>query len=382
MSGAFKRFVLPAAIFQIVVVGPGFSTGREVVEYAGQLGALGIWTIVVLLVGFAVLCTIAYELARILRVYNYREYVRKLKGPLWPLFDLIWIVFMIVVTGIVTSAVGEVLSGSFHVPYLLAVIGVLVAIGIVLFSGRSILEGFDLLGSILFSVGIIVLAIFVLVRRWDEAAGVIASGDVSQSPSPTVAAALVSGLVYVGYNIPSVVPVLFCLDRQQKRRETITAGILSGVFVTIPFVLTYLAVQSFYDEGVTEAPIPWLVMLERTGGIGLSLLFAVVLVYAVVDTSAAMIRAFLDRVDSALAGLGRRGLTPRARTVWIVGVLVLAFVLSRIGIIALVSQGYTYLAYAFLIVFVLPLVTRGVYLILTARPQSSEEPDEAASRGG
>jgi len=42
------------------------------------------------------------------------------------------------------------------------------------------------------------------------------------------------------------------------------------------------------------------------------------------------------------------------------------------GVIGLVAQGYTLLAYGFLLVFVLPLVTRGAYLIW--RSGSSAQP--------
>jgi uncharacterized membrane protein YkvI len=370
-----RAVLLPAAIFQIVEVGPGFSTGREVVEYAGQFGALGAWTLLVIFVGFAVLCAIGYELARVLGKHNYREYVRALLGPLWPLFDVMWIALTILVTGIVTSGVGEVLSGTFGIPYLLAVIGVLVLVGLVLLCGRRLMERFDVLGSLLFSAGISAFAIFVLVRRWHEVERLFSDNDTSLAASPSLGAALFSGLVYVGYNISAVIPVLFCLDRQTKRTEAVLSGVFSSVLVVIPFTLTYLALASFYENSVIEAPIPWLVMFERAGGGALAVVFAVVFVYAVIDTSAANIHAFLERVNSALTEAGRNVLTLPKRGAWSVAILAASFFLSQVGIVALVAKGYTYFSYAFLLIFVLPLLTRGIYLIAAG-------PRVARSRGG
>lgn len=358
-----RTILLPAAIFQIVLVGPGFSTGREVVEYAGQFGALGAWTLLVVFVGFAVLCAIGFELARVLRKHNYREYVRALLGPLWPLFDVLWIAFTILVTGIVTSGVGEVLSETFGIPYLVAVIGVLVLVGLVLLSGRRLMERFEVVGSLLFSVGISAFAIFVLVRRWHEVERLFSTGDTSLAESPSLGAALFSGLVYVGYNISAIIPVLFCLDRQTNRTETVLSGVLSSVLVVIPFALTYLALASFYQKGVIEAPIPWLAMFGGVGGGGFAVLFALVFVYAVIDTSAANIHAFLERVNSALTEAGRNVLTLPERGAWSVAILAASFLLSQVGIVTLVAKGYTYFSYAFLLIFVLPLLTRGLYLI-------------------
>lgn len=365
-SGWFGRIILPAAIFQIVVVGPGFSTGREVVEYAGQFGALGVWSLLVVLIGFAVLCVIGYELARVMRAYDYRQYIRHLIGPAWPLFDVLWVIFILVIVGLVTAAVGTVLESTFGIPALLATIGVLVVVAVVLFFERTMIEGFELVGSILFSAGISIFAIVVLTQRWDEVGRVFATGDVSAAESATVGAALWSGVLYVAYNIPVMVAVLFCLDRQTRRADTVSSGIISAVLVVVPFALTYLALLAFYTQGISDEAIPWLVMFDAVGGTGLAVLFALVFTYAVVDTSVAIVHAFLHRIDSALGDVGRGELPRLQRRAVVLGVLVAAFVLSQFGVIALVAQGYTYLAYGFLLVFVLPLIVRGVYLIWEA----------------
>jgi uncharacterized membrane protein YkvI len=103
-----------------------------------------------------------------------------------------------------------------------------------------------------------------------------------------------------------------------------------------------------------------------------------VLTYAVIDTSTSMIHAFLDRVNDARDEAGRPhlGIGPRAAVVVIA--LGAAFVLSQFGVIELVAQGYTLLAYGFLIVFVLPLATRGLYLIATRGNRSEPAPEAAA----
>ena len=58
--------------------------------------------------------------------------------------------------------------------------------------------------------------------------------------------------------------------------------------------------------------------------------------------------------------MGVSVLTPRAAGLISVGLLASAAMLSQLGIIALVAQGYTLMAYGFLALFALPLLTVGV----------------------
>ena len=39
-EGGFGKFVLPGIILQSVMIGGGYATGREIVEYGGKFGAL------------------------------------------------------------------------------------------------------------------------------------------------------------------------------------------------------------------------------------------------------------------------------------------------------------------------------------------------------
>lgn len=377
LDGPFGSIVLPAAIFQIVLVGPGFSTGREVVEFAGRFGADGVWSVGVIAIGFAILCTLAFEVARIVRAFNYREYIRHLIGPAWPAFDALWIVFTLLITGLVTSAIGTVLADTFGIPPLVGTVGVLLVVAGILLAGRSTIEGFDLVGSILFTVGICCFSIVVLGQRWDEVGRVLGGGAGGPSGGSDVGGAVWAGVLYVAYNIPTMVPVLFCLDRQRHRSEVVASGLLASVLVTVPFALTFLALLGFSAQGIADAPIPWLVMFEAVGGQVLTVFFAIVLTYAVIDTTTSMVHAFLDRIDDALEEAGRPHLTARPRTLVVLGMLVAAFGLSQLGVIALVAQGYTLLAYGFLLVFVLPLVTRGLYLVVTAPRRMSASPSPA-----
>ncbi|MYH09963.1 MAG: hypothetical protein F4012_05990 [Gemmatimonadales bacterium] len=73
-----------------------------------------------------------------------------------------------------------------------------------------------------------------------------------------------------------------------------------------------------------------------------------------------MIHAFNERVAGVFAAR-RAHMPPALRLVVAVLLLILASLLSRFGIIDLIATGYGALSWAFLFIFVLPLLTIGMY---------------------
>ena len=97
----FQRILLPAIILQSVLIGGGYSTGREVVEYAGKHGSVGWISVVIIFLGFSLLSIMSFELARVFRVYDYKNWIRQLIGRLWPLFDLLVVVMALLVLAVI-----------------------------------------------------------------------------------------------------------------------------------------------------------------------------------------------------------------------------------------------------------------------------------------
>ena len=92
-----QQVVLPGVIFQSVLIGGAYATGREIVEYGGQYGSGGLWSLIAIGFGFSVVTAVCYEFARVTRCFDYRSLVRELIGPAWPLFDLLYVTMVIVV---------------------------------------------------------------------------------------------------------------------------------------------------------------------------------------------------------------------------------------------------------------------------------------------
>ena len=71
-ASCFQRLWLPGFLLQSVIIGGGYATGRELVEFflvAGPLG--GLLGMLVATIAFSVITALCFELARQTKSYNY-----------------------------------------------------------------------------------------------------------------------------------------------------------------------------------------------------------------------------------------------------------------------------------------------------------------------
>jgi uncharacterized membrane protein YkvI len=371
IQGPFGRLVLPALVLQSVLIGGGYSTGREIVTYGAKYGAAGWISVVAIWVGFTLMAVLSFEIARLFEAYDYKNLIKQLIWKGWPLFDLLFLVMAVLVIAIMASAAGNILEQTVGIPYLVGISLVIGFVAILTYFGASLIEEFKTFGSLVLYFGYIVFGLVVLSQVWGDVTATFAVGDTSYVTDASLATSFRSGILYVGYNLVVFPAVFFVLYRQESRRDTIASGVIAGVLMTLPFLLTYLALMGFYpSKSVMSAEVPWLPMLRKTGQHWIILLFGLVVGWTLVETSVGLIHALIDRIDENIQDVTmgpldqKEGLTRLQSGVLGGGILFGALLLSRVGIITLVAQGYTIMAYLFIGLFAVPLLTVGVYRIL------------------
>jgi uncharacterized membrane protein YkvI len=296
-------------------------------------------------------------------------------------FDLLQLAMMLLVLAVMAAAMGSVLRTTLGVPYAAGLFATFVAVALLAWKGTQWIERFKTLGT--FLLWAVYTAFTLLVVTADpgaspapaetSAAAAAATGSVVLHA--TTLAVLVSAIQYVGYNLSAFPPVLFCLHRQTTRRQTFTSGLLAGVAMTFPFALTFLAMMRFWpDPAIFGAEVPWLPLLERAsagrGGPALwTAVFGLVAGWTLLDTAVGNAHALVDRVEQNLGDLPRRlrprsgSFSPAQRAFFATAVLGVATLLARFGIIDLVARGYGVLAWGFIVLLALPLLTVGVWRI-------------------
>ncbi|HUP24058.1 MAG TPA: hypothetical protein VNB06_14085 [Thermoanaerobaculia bacterium] len=361
-------------IAQSNIIGGGYATGREVVQYAARFGPAGWLAVVVIALGFSVLCALAFELARLGKAYDYKKWIRLLIGPLWPAFDVVLVVMLLLIIAVMTAAIGSVLQRTVGLPYAIGLVIAFVFVGFLTWKGTSFIERFKSIGSAGLYLAYVAYAILVLTRTPQSAPPV-------DAPVPGGGEVLVSAIQYVGYNLGVIPVVLFCLHRQSRPSQTYGSGLIAGVAMTIPFALTFACMMRFWpDERVFGAEVPWLFMLETAAGDAAPVwlwIFGVVAGWTLLETAVGGIHALVDRIEHNLDDLPRiwrpasGRLAPMQRAILSVAVLAIATGLATFGIIDLVAKGYGLLAWGYIMLLAVPLLTVGVWRIAALSGRSA-----------
>jgi len=116
----YKKYLLPGFIAQSVVVAGGYGTGRELVEYFVNYGPTGglMGMFFVTIVLWALVFAVSYEFARSFKAYDYRSFFKALLGPGWILYEICYIVLLLIVLGVVAATSGAIFLESFGLPFM------------------------------------------------------------------------------------------------------------------------------------------------------------------------------------------------------------------------------------------------------------------------
>ena len=140
----FRRYLLPGFVFQSVIIGGGYGTGRELVEFFLQYGALGglLGMVLITTVRWSVFLALTFEFSRLFRALDYRAFFKQLLGPGWIIFEEIYAVYLLLVLAVIGAASGELFQDYFKLPYMQGVVLMLAAVGILTFIGSGLIEKF------------------------------------------------------------------------------------------------------------------------------------------------------------------------------------------------------------------------------------------------
>lgn len=375
-DGFFGKYFVPGIVLQSVLIGGGYATGREVIEFGGKYGAMGWVGGLGIFLGFTLISFLTFECCRLYQTYDYKSFIKNIAGPLWMVFDVLYILLAVLVLAVMASATGEIVQSTLGLPYWGGVALVVTIVALLNFYGSWLIERFETYGTIALYVGYLIFGGLVVVATKDHIATVFRTMDTSFVSDASVPAILWAGLIYVGYNIGIYPACFFTLKRQSTVKHTFWSAMISGTLMTIPWFLTYVAVMGFYpDNAILTAPVPWLAMMQGIAGPFVIGVFGVVVGWTLIETATGIIHAIVERVNAGLEESGRAVMTAKQNMLLTVVVLLSSTAMARFGIISLIAKGYTLIAYGMIAVYIVPLITVGVYKIIKGKkmPVSKSE---------
>lgn len=352
----FQRWFLPGLAFKAVVIGGGYATGRELVEFffphgpQGGLMAMALATVI-----WSVVCVLTFLLAHLTRSEDYRSFFTNLLGPLWIVFDTAYLGFLVLILSVFGAAAGAIGAATFGLPEIAGTLALAAAIGAVTALGNQAVEQLFKYVSYLLYATYVAFFLLALYSFGD----LIAAGV--RTPAPTDGW-VGGGLTYASYNIIGAVVILPTVRHLTRPRDAVIAGALAGPLAMLPALLFFVCMAAFYPQIEGEA-LPSDFLLSQLHLPAFRVLFQVMIFAALLESGAGAVHAVNERLAGAMQASGRRfsGAMRAAASGTIL--LVAIFVAERIGLIELIAKGYRLLALIFLLTFVAPLLTYGSWRV-------------------
>lgn len=276
------------------LIGSGFASGQEAMQFFAAYGTLGIVGCVIAIVLFAVMSGVLLDYGFKHKGADdfsaFRTFCGKYLGTFMEWFTIL---FCFLVGIIMVSGAGATLNQYFGVPQIVGsgLMALLVLIS-ALFGLRRIV---DILGSIgpVTIVFLIVLAVYALATHAgglaEADAAVAAAGDsVVYGVGSGASWFALGAFMYVAYNILAGVPFMSEMGTEaNSRKEAILGGALGGAALGVCALLLNLALLSMYGE-VSAYEVPVLYLAQQVSPI-VGLLFAIVLLAEIYNTAVPMV---------------------------------------------------------------------------------------------
>ncbi len=360
MTKAFQKYLLPGFVFQSIVVGGGYGTGRELVQFflnEGPLGGYGGMLVATLVWG--VILALGFELARTSGHFDYRTFTKGLLGRGWMGFEVLYVLSSILTIAVVGSASGELSHEMFGSAPLVGTLIAVAAVAFFAFWGSALIERFFSLWSIMLYVVYLVMIALVVPGF---------GGDIARNAGVSTPDSrwLVGGLEYAAYNLAALPAMLFVVRHLESRRDSMIAGFMAGLIAMFPGALIYTALLAFYPA-ILEQSIPANFVLGQLDRPGFQLFFQLVLFGTFIETGTGMIHGYNERIAGFLAERGQTLTHWRRLAIAAVLLTVSVWLADRFGLIALIERGYGLITYGYWLLFLAPILAVGTWKVLLRR---------------
>lgn len=355
-SDTFKKYLIPGIVFQSVVIAGGYGTGAELMEFFLNFGTVGglVAMLTISAVMWAVVCAATFEFARAFKTFDYRSFFKRLLGKYWWLYEVCYLVLLLIVLAVIASSAGTILNELFGLNYYVGVIGMMIGVGALVIKGTNAIEKFLSYWSFLLYGVYILFLVMTFVKFGDNISGNLASGTMKSGW-------ILGGFKYGIYNLGIIPAVLFTARHFETRKEAVTSGLLAGLIGIIPGILLLVAMIGVYPDVLTSA-VPTVYMLNAINSPLLQYTFQIVLFGTLIETGTGFIFAVTERVAATYEEQNKT-MSPMVTTLLTLFLLVLGVFIAQFGLTGLIAQGYGTITWGFFILYVLPVLTLGVYKV-------------------
>ncbi|MFW2433848.1 YkvI family membrane protein [Staphylococcus cohnii] len=321
-----------------IVVGAGFSTGQEVMQF---FSPYGLWSYIGVLLSGLILGFIGRQVAKIGTAFdaqNHESTLDYLFGNAFSkIVDYLLIFFLFGISVTMIAGAGSTFQESFGVPTWLGALIMVIAIYI------TLLMDFNKIVRALGIVTPFLIILVVIIAAYYLFNGSISFGKVNESvPHDSLWLGILKGINYGGLAFAVGFSTIVAIGGDASRRRVSGAGALfGGIIYTILLALINFALQSEFPK-IKDADIPMLTLANAINP-WIALVLSVIMLAVMYNTILGLMYSFAARFTEPYS---------KKYHIFIIVMVIVAYGLSFVGFAGLINYLYPIMGYVGLIVVI------------------------------
>lgn len=316
-----------------IIVGAGFASGQEILQYFTSFGHLGTLGALVATILFAYLGMTLTRLGSRLQTFSHKKAIYEISGRYLGVIVDVVIIFTLFGVGVVMIAgAGSTLNQQFGLaPFVGSLIMMLLIMLTMMLKVEKVV---GIIGSItpFLILAVIVVAIYSLFTM-DMSFNEL--NPIAKQQESTLPHWFISGVNYVSFNIAVGAGMAIVMGASEKDEKIATlGGLVGGLGIGLLIILSHLAIFSKVDV-VAAYDLPLLKIVEEISPV-LGIFFSFVLLGMIFNTAVSMFYAFVARFFDTKSN------TPY---IPIIVTCLVGFGLSFVGFTQLVAWFYPLIGY-------------------------------------
>ena len=234
LSRTKQLYLVTPAVYAAVIMGGGYGTGREVVEYFSRFGAgPGLLAIASSALAFLFILFTSFEVVRRTNQHDYRSFFKVILGRFWWLYEILYPLLFVLVIGVISASVVEISQDRLSLPPAVSLASLLAAVLGMTLIGKNFIEGFLTAWT---GFMYCVFAVFLWVM-WPDTLDL----SLQAGSDGSIVDWLGSGLLYAGYNA-AIFPVLLyaVLGLQTLQQSALVAALTPAAIHGTAFAMLTL----------------------------------------------------------------------------------------------------------------------------------------------
>jgi len=348
-----KAILLPGLVFQSTIIGGGYASGRELVEFFLQYGPVaGYFGFILTFCIFSLVLIVSFEFARITNSYNYKTFFQHLLGRLWFLYELFFFITLMIVVSVCSSLAGEVIAHSTGQNETLGMIVFICIVTLASSLGNEKIETFMSFWSVA------LYGTYFMFFMYGIKPINITNNDIFYI-LPNDNDWLNGATTFAVSSLAAIPVILFSLRSLDSSCSSIAAGFSAGLLAIMPGLAFYTVMVGYYPEIIDDSVPLTRILLEIDSQL-LSGLFPLIIFGTLIETCSALFHTFNERLSVA----SNKNISSEKRaTITFPLLIVTVFIAKNADFIYLINKGYRVISWMFYALFFVPLFTTGIKLI-------------------